>query len=129
MSFMHHMRNFIAAAKKHRVSLGRKRTIFPCISCQNKLLHKDDVVNSHLIRYGFVENYTMWKFHGEADPSVIGASERNSLTPLSVNKRGQEPSSSTATGGDNFGQDDYINIDDLFQDMGGSDGGGVGDDE
>ena len=71
----------------------------------------------------------MWKFHGEADPSVIGASERNSLMPSSVNKRGQEPSSSTATAGDDFAQRDYINIDDLLQDMGRSDCGGVGDDE
>jgi len=88
MSFLHHMKNFIAAAKKHRVSLGRKRTIFPCISCQNKLLHKDNVVQSRLIHYGSVKNYTVWKFHGEADPSVTGASERNSLTPSLVNERG-----------------------------------------
>ena len=71
----------------------------------------------------------MCNFHGEAHPSVTGASEPNTSTPTSVNERGQEPSSSTATGGDNFGQHDYINTDDLFQDMGGSDGGGVGDDE
>ena len=71
----------------------------------------------------------MWKFHGEADPSVTGASEPKTSRHSSVNERGQEPSSSTATGGDNFGQHDYINTDDLFQDMGGSDGGGVGDDE
>jgi len=29
-SFLHHVRNFIAAARKHRVSLGRERTICPC---------------------------------------------------------------------------------------------------
>ena len=71
----------------------------------------------------------MWKFHGEADPSVTGASERNSSTPSSVNERGQEPSSSTATASDDFVKHDYINIDDLLQDMGGSDGSGIGDDE
>jgi len=87
------------------------------------------VVKSHLIRYGFVENYTMWKFHGEADPSVTGASKRNSSTPSSVNERGQQPSSSTATAGDDSSQRDYINIDELLQDMGCCDGGGVGDDE
>ena len=125
MSFLNHVTKFIAAAKKHRVSRGVELTICPCRSFKNKLLHEDDIVKSHLIRYGFVENYTMWKFHGEADPSVIGVSERNSLTPSSVNKRGQEPSSSTATAGDDFAQRDYVNIDDLLQDMGGSDGGGV----
>ena len=54
---------------------GVELIICPCRGCKNKLLHKDDVVNSHLIRYGFVENYAMWKFHGEADPSVTDASE------------------------------------------------------
>ena len=66
---------FVAAAKKHRVSRGVELTICPCRDGKNKLLHEDDVVKSHLIRYGFVENYTMWKFHGEADPSVTGASK------------------------------------------------------
>ena len=111
------------------MSRGEDLTICPCRSCKNKLPHDDDVVKYHLIRNGFVENYTMWKFHGEADPSVTGASERNSSMPSSVNERGQEPSSSIATAGDNFAQRNYINIDDLLQDMRGSDGGGVGDDE
>jgi len=86
-------------------------------------------VKSHLIRYGFTENYTVWKFHDEDDSSVIGASERNSSTPLSVNERGQEPSSSTATAGGDCVKRDYINIDDILQDMGGDDGGRAGDDE
>ena len=98
LTFLHRLRKFVAAAKKHRVCMGRERTICPCNSCQNKLLQDDNVVQSHLIRHGFVENYTVWKFHGEADPSVAGASERNSSTPSSVNERGQQPSSSTTTG-------------------------------
>ena len=129
LSFLNHVIKFVAAAKKHRVSRGEDQTICPCRSCKNKLPHEDDVVKYHLIRYGFVENYTIWKFHGDADPSVTGASERNSSTPSSVNERGQEPSSSTATASDDFVKHDYINIDDLLQDMGGSDGSGIGDDE
>ena len=71
----------------------------------------------------------MCNFHGEEHPSVTGASEPNTSTPSSVNERGQEPSSSIATASDDFVKHDYINIDDHLQDMGGSDGGGVGDDE
>ena len=108
MSFLHHMRNFIAAAKKHRVSLGREGTICPCNSCKNNLLQEDNVVLSHLIRYGFVKNYIVWKFHGEAEPSVTSASERNSSTPSSVNERGQQPSSSTATAGGDSANGDYM---------------------
>ena len=46
-----------------------------------------------------------------------------------MNERGQEPSSSIATAGEDSVQRYYIKIDDLLQDMGGGDGGGVGDDE
>ena len=88
MSFLNHMTKFFAAAKKHCVSRGVELTICLCRGCKNKLLHEDDVVKSHLIRYGFVENYTMWNFHGEAHPSVTGASEPNTSTPTSVNERG-----------------------------------------
>ena len=101
LTFLHSVIKFVAAAKKHHLSLGRERIICPCSRCQNNLLHEDSMVKSHLLRYGFIENYTIWKFHGEVDPSITGASERNSSKPLSVNGRGQQPSSSTATVGDN----------------------------
>ena len=127
-SFLHHVRNFVAAVKKYHVSLGWECTICLCNSCKNKLLQKDNVVQSHLICHGFVENFIVWKFHSETDPSVTGASERNSLTTSSVNERGQQRSSSTATAGgnDRANRDYYINIDDLIQYMGGNGGGGNG---
>ena len=129
LSLLHHVRNFVAAAKKHRVSLGREGTICPCNSCKNNLLQEDNVVLSHLIRYGFVKNYIVWKFHGEAEPSVTSASERNSLTPSSVNERGQQPSSSTATAGGDSLNCDNINIDELLQDMADNDCDGDGDEQ
>ena len=43
-SFLHHVRNFVAAVKKDCVSLGRGCTICPCNSCKNKLLKEDNVV-------------------------------------------------------------------------------------
>jgi len=67
------VRKFVATAKKHRLSLDRPRIICPCNSCKNKLAQKDNVVQSHLVRYGFAKDYTVWKFHGEADSSA-GAS-------------------------------------------------------
>ena len=73
MSFLNLITKFVAAAKKHCVSRGVELTICPCRGCKNKLLHEDDVVKSHLIHYGFVKNYTVWKFHGEVDASVTGA--------------------------------------------------------
>jgi hypothetical protein len=38
MSFLVHVKKFVAAMKKHRLRLGRDRTICPCNSYKNKLL-------------------------------------------------------------------------------------------
>ena len=59
LPFLHHVRKFVAAAKKHRVSLGREGTICLCNSCQNKLLHEDSMVQCHLIWHDFVKDYTV----------------------------------------------------------------------
>ena len=109
--------------------LDREHTICSCNRCHNKLVQEDSVVQSHLIRYGFVKDYTVWKFHGEGDTSVTGASERNSSTTTSsVNERGQQPSSSSAaTAGGDTANCDYVNIDELLQDIADNDGDEQGD--
>jgi hypothetical protein len=38
MSFLVHVKKFVAATKKHRLRLGQDRTICLCNSCKNKLL-------------------------------------------------------------------------------------------
>jgi len=127
LTFLHHVTKFVAVVKKHRTSLGREGTICPCNRCKNNLVYEDSVVKSHLIRYGFVDNYTIWKFHGEVDSSATGASERNSsmTTTSSVNERGQQPSSSTAARADSdTGNHDYVKINELLQDMAANDGDG-----
>jgi hypothetical protein len=59
LSFLGHVRNFVAAAKKHRLSLGQELMFCPCNSCKNKLAQQDNVVQSHLVRYGFIKDYTI----------------------------------------------------------------------
>jgi len=78
--YLDHVTKFIAAVKRHRLSLKPEHTICPCKSCKNLLLHKDYVVKSHLVWYGFVKDYTVWKFHGEAEDPSAGASGGNSST-------------------------------------------------
>jgi len=46
---------------------------------------------------------------------------------LAVNRTGQQPSPSTTTAGGNSANRDYVNIDELLQDMVGNDGDGDGD--
>jgi hypothetical protein len=82
-----------------------------------------------LVWYGFIKDYTIWKYHGKADPSATGAFEGNSSmtsTAVVVNDGGQQPSSLAAATGDDSANHDYITISDLLQDMVDNDGGGDG---
>jgi len=79
-AYLDHVTKFIATAKRHRLSLKWEHTICSCKSCKNLLLHEDYVVKSHLVRYGFIKDYTVWKFHREAEDPSVGASGGNSST-------------------------------------------------
>ena len=58
-AFLDHVTKFIAAVKRHRLGLMREHTVWPCKSCKNLQLHKDNMVKSHLVRYGLVKDYTV----------------------------------------------------------------------
>jgi hypothetical protein len=119
LSFLKNVRKkFISFAQKHRQSLGRDRMICPCNDCKNRLAQEDNVVQSHLVRYGFIKDakYIVWKYHGEKDPSVADAPAENSS---SVNDGRQGTSS--AAGDDDNAKREYITMSDLLQDMGDDD--------
>ena len=82
-AYLVQVKKFVPAAEKHRLSLKRSCIICPCNHSQNKLAKEDDVVQSHLVRFGFVKDYTVWKLHSEADASA-SASGGNSSTSTVV---------------------------------------------
>jgi hypothetical protein len=43
------------------------------------------MVQSHLIRFGFIKDYTVWSFHGEKVDASDGASGGNSSLSTAVN--------------------------------------------
>jgi hypothetical protein len=53
LSFLDHVRKFVATVKKHRLSLGRELTLCSCNSCKNKLTQEHNVVQSHLVPVWF----------------------------------------------------------------------------
>ena len=120
-AYLDHVTMFIAAAKRHRLSLKWEHTICSCKSCKNLLLHEDYVVKSHLVRYGFIKDYTVWKFHREAEDPSAGASGGNSSTTTTIGVNAEQQTSSAATGehdnaatGNNNANRDYITMDDLL---------------
>ena len=76
--YLVHVRKFIAATKSHRESLNRTTTMCLCSHCKNMRAHADNEVQSHLIRFGFVKDYTVWTFHSEKVDATGGASRGNS---------------------------------------------------
>jgi hypothetical protein len=49
-------------------------TICSCCHCNIMRTHKDSMVQSHLVRFGFVKDYTVWTFHGKKVDASGGAS-------------------------------------------------------
>ena len=83
--YLVHVRKFVAAAKTHCQSLNRTTTIYPCSHCMNMRAQADSEVQSHLIRFGFIKDYTVWTFHDEKVDVTGGASGGNSSSSTTVN--------------------------------------------
>ena len=130
--YLVHVRKFVAAVKAHHESLNWTTTICPCSHCMNMRAPIDSKVQSHLIRFGFIKDYTVWTFHGEKVDATGGASGGNSSSPTTVNADhvGRQPtSSSSLAAASNDNARDYITMEDLFQDMAADDDGGGDADE
>jgi hypothetical protein len=57
---------FIDFEKKDMLDNIRGNICCPCKHCKNeKRYHTDDVLRTHLIKHGFMEDYRCWNKHGE----------------------------------------------------------------
>jgi hypothetical protein len=57
---------FIDFTKKDMLDNVRGNLCCPCKHCKSeKKYHIDDVLKSHLIKHGFMEDYRCWNKHGE----------------------------------------------------------------
>jgi hypothetical protein len=57
---------FIDFTKKEMMDNIRENLCCPCKHCKNeKRYHVDDVLRSHLIKHGFMDDYRCWNKHGE----------------------------------------------------------------
>ena len=76
LPFRRKVSSFVDRAAQHARSEGRTEIYCPCRDCKNQILWRDAVViQSHLVRRGFVEGYTRWTKHGESpdEPEHIEA--------------------------------------------------------
>jgi hypothetical protein len=132
LAFLGNVRKrFMPVAQKNRLSLDQDHMICPCNHCKNWLAQEDNVVQSHLLWYGFIKDpkYLVWKQHGEKEPIVANSSLGNSSTTSTAvaNDGGQQPSAgATAASGDNASHD-YITMANMLEDVADDDGDGNGD--
>jgi hypothetical protein len=80
LMYLEDVRQFVEEACK----LPEQNDIFyPCVDCENKIAWPDSkVVQSHLIKRGFMRNYTIWTNHDEIDDTLhevdTGVGDNNS---------------------------------------------------
>ena len=66
--FREEVDKFIEAAKNHAMTLTQNKDSIICLchDCKNHIAWRDvDIIISHLIMWGFVEDYIVWIHHGE----------------------------------------------------------------
>ena len=71
LSFLKGLMEFMQVASCNKTNMKDVRC--PCKKCKAKKHHDYHVVEIHLTKNGFMENYYLWKFHGE-DLSTVNTS-------------------------------------------------------
>ena len=66
--FREEVDKFIEAIEKHAATLTENKDVIicPCKDCKNRMAWTDiSIIRSHLIMWGFVDDYIVWIHHGE----------------------------------------------------------------
>nr|GEX09040.1 hypothetical protein [Tanacetum cinerariifolium] len=65
--YVNGVQSFLIAAESDRVAKGNIEIFCPCSQCKNFVPYDDiKAIEYHLLKYGFVRNYTCWSEHGES---------------------------------------------------------------
>ena len=65
-SYIQDVNSFIEFTKRYTLIKHTKDIYYFYCDCQNHIIQEDsNTIRSHLVRSGFVENYTTWDQHGE----------------------------------------------------------------
>ncbi|KAL6842946.1 hypothetical protein ACP4OV_027259 [Aristida adscensionis] len=65
------VKGFLIAAEDHMKTSEKEYMFCPCVDCENKKMWRSSVqIQAHLIRRGFMREYTIWTEHGEEGVNV-----------------------------------------------------------
>ena len=79
--FIDQVKKFVNTARKRALSVNQQAIICLCSHCKNKCFLEGDELQSHLIKWGFVEVYMVWRFQSKEDmsDSVFGGNSSPSM--------------------------------------------------
>jgi hypothetical protein len=120
LEYVVEVKKFIAIAKNHQESLGQTTTSTRVVTARDTKGHEDATLLSHLIRFGFFKDYTVWTFRVEGGDASVGGSSSGGGNSSTTHAGG--PPACTTFAGDINDVDhrDYIILNDLFSDNAGN---------
>ena len=88
-SYFTELAKFVETTTIHAASKKTKAIYCPCLDCNNQILWDNpNTVRSHLIRRGFIANYKIWVFYGEAVAPSVTNSHNTSANQVSDDDQG-----------------------------------------
>ncbi|XP_076909133.1 uncharacterized protein LOC143566274 [Bidens hawaiensis] len=113
------MKSFLNAAQEDRVKKGKETISCPCMECKTFTEFKDiKQIEYHLLRNGFMFNYTCWSKHGESLASSSTTSKNLDANYNGVNNASHisHDNYKINEGSDNVNEGND-NINDMFDDL------------
>ncbi|GJX33413.1 ulp1 protease family, C-terminal catalytic domain-containing protein [Tanacetum coccineum] len=105
--YVNGVQSFLIVVESDRVAKGNIEIFCPCLKCKHFVPYDDiKVIEYHLLKYGFVRNYTFWSEHGE---SLVDNSTSSHV--LNANKNN-----------DSYINDKHGNLNEMLHDLGANDG-------
>ncbi|OIT18989.1 hypothetical protein A4A49_54464, partial [Nicotiana attenuata] len=73
-NFVTGMDSFLLFVRSQQNRMSGENVRCPCKKCCNIIYIDVQTVRLHLIKFGFVENYSVWKYQGEKDMTGVTSS-------------------------------------------------------
>ncbi|GKA12412.1 ulp1 protease family, C-terminal catalytic domain-containing protein [Tanacetum coccineum] len=117
--YVNGVQSFLIAAEVNRVAKGDIEIFCPCVKSKFFLPYNDiKVIEYHLLKHGFVCNYTCWSEHGETlanNSTSSHVSNANENTESYVNDRHENLNVMLRDLGANDGDIDQEDLQQLFE--------------
>ncbi|XP_020271058.1 uncharacterized protein LOC109846247 [Asparagus officinalis] len=104
--FIEGVASFINFVREHdRIQYGM--ILCPCSHCGNRLHRKEEDVELHIVKHGFIKDYTIWVYHGEIIAPNIADNEEEDNEENLFPEEEMEEMIEVAFGDSDLAEDDH----------------------